>query len=134
MSANPVPDLNETIVSAVKARIEAELLSALSGDEAFAPLVAAALQQPVKVSNDSYRNETEPYLTHVLRLTIQQATKEAVAKLVTEEIGSIEDAVRKALRRDVAQIANTLSQSLVDSAAKGYGVNVELSLRLPRNY
>lgn len=126
-------DLNATIVAAVNARIEAEVAKALSGDETIGRFVSAALQQTVTVKDrNSYRETQEPFLTNVLRNVIQSATKEAVQRFVADEIESIEEEVRKALRRDVKRIATTLSESLVKAAAKPYGVDVHLDLKLPR--
>lgn len=126
-------DLNQTITAAVNARVEAEMMRALSGDETIGKFVLAALRQPVKKNpNAQYGNEsreTETYLTQVLRKAIQASAKSAVEKFVNDEIGTIEDEVRKALRRDVRSIAETLTKSLVDSAATSYGVNVKVDLK-----
>jgi predicted nucleotide-binding protein (sugar kinase/HSP70/actin superfamily) len=128
-------DINATIAHAINARLEAEMLAALSGDETIAAFITAALQEPVKKDNDSYRHETEPYLHHVLRLALQEAAKSTVARFIEEEVVSIEDQVRKALRRNINQIAETLTKSLVDVAGKPYGVSVEINLKMPeRSY
>lgn len=125
-------DLNQTITSAVNARIEAALASALAGDEVMGSFVTAALQQTVEIStSDPYRKAKVPFLTSVLHKAIQDATKAAVTKMIAEEIDSIEAEVRKALRRDLGRIAGTLSKSLVDAADKTYGVSVALDLKMP---
>jgi F0F1-type ATP synthase delta subunit len=133
MSATPIDtDLNKVIVSAVNARVEAEMMKALSGDETMGKFVVSALRQNVEVKDPhTYRTTVEPFLTNVLRKAIQEATVAAVQRLIAEELPSIEDEVRKALRRDVKRIAETLTQSLADAAAKSYGVKVDLSLLMP---
>ena len=128
---DPTQDLNATIASAVNARIEAEVMKALSGDETISHFVAAAMQQPVELTKN-YRTEKVPFLRHVLTKAIQQATEQAVKKLIVEEVESIEAEVRKALRRDLATIASTLTKSLVDAAGTTYGVSVDLSLKMPQ--
>ena len=128
MSGDPTLDLNETIASAVKARVEAEMMKALSGDATIATFVSAALQQNVQYEVN-YRKVNEPYLTMVLRKTIQDMTKAAVVALIAEEAPTIEAEIRKALKRETSSIAQALTQSLVDTATKGYGFNVNLELR-----
>lgn len=127
-------DLNQTIAAAVNARIEAEVMKALSGDETIGRFVTSALRQTVEVKNSrSYQTEQVPFLTVVLRDAIQKATKAAVQTVIAEDIGLIEDEVRKALRRDIRRISETLASSLADAAAKTYGVDVHLDLKMPRN-
>lgn len=129
-------DLNQTITAAVNARVEAEMMKALSGDETIGKFVLAALRQPVQKNPNarygSEAKETETYLTNVLRKAIQTSAKAACEKFVADEIGLIEDEVRKALRRDVKRIAETLTQSLTDAAAKTYGIDVKVDLKMPR--
>lgn len=126
-------DLNTVIVSAVNARVEAEMMKALSGDETIGRFVVAALRQNIEVQEPgTYHKHTEPFLRNVLRKAIQEATVAAVQRLVAEELPTIEEEVRKALRRDVKQIAETLTNSLARSAASPYGVKVDLSLLMPR--
>lgn len=133
MSAELGLNLDSTITTAIKARIEAEVVRAMSGDEVLGAYVTAALQQPVRVPNQwgSYDSKTQPFLAHVLSQAIREATQVAVAKFVAEEVGSIETEVRKALKRDMAAIATTLTNSLVTAADKTYGVSVALELKMP---
>lgn len=128
MPPDPTLDLNETIAAAVKARVEAEMMKALTGDETIATFVVAALQQNVQ-HEVNYRKVNEPYLTSVLRKTIQEMTKAAVVRLIAEEAPQIEAEIRKALKRETSSIAQALTRSLVDTAGKGYGFNVNLELR-----
>lgn len=134
MADEPIPSIDSTIAAAVNARIQAEVMQALAGDEVIGQFVASALQQPVEVKDPrrgSYATSQVPFLTAVLHKAIQDATKEAVARLITAEVATIEEAVRKALRRDITTIAKTLTDSLVVAADKTYGVNVDLTLRMP---
>lgn len=124
-------DLNKVIVSAVNARVEAEMMKALSGDETVGRFVTAALREQVSVTGDRYDRQTEPYITHILRAAIKEAAKTACVRLIAEELPTIEEEVRKALRRDVKRIAETLTNQLADVAAKTYGVSVDLTLKMP---
>lgn len=125
-------DLNQTIVSAVNARIEAEMMKALSGDETIATFVTAALRQKVEVKNArTYTTTSEPFLTNVLRNAIQEVTKAACKRLVEESMPDIEAEIAKALRRDVKRIASTLTESLSKAADKAYGFDVHLELKMP---
>lgn len=127
-------DLNRTITSAVQARVEAEVLAALSGDATLAAMVAAALNQAVEVKDQrTYRTTTVPFLHKVLSDTLQAAAKAAVQKLVVEEADALEAEVRKVLRKDMAGIAKALTQSLTDAAGRGYGINVAIELRTPQS-
>jgi hypothetical protein len=128
----PLPSIDATIAAAVHARIEAEVARALMGDEVIGQYVAAALSQPVEVKDrSSYRTTTVPFLTTVLRKAMQDATEAAVRTLIASEMDAIETEVRKALRRDLAAIAGTLTKSLVDAADKTYGINVDMTVRMP---
>lgn len=126
-------EIDKAITHAVNARIEAEVAKALSGDEVIGQYVAAALQQQVEVRrNGGYRTEKVPFLHEVLRQAIQEATKEAVRNMIAEELPTLENEVRKALRRQVTGIAESLANSLTKAASTAYGVNVEMSLKIPR--
>ena len=122
-------DLNQTISSAVTARIEAEVFAALAGDEVMAQYVAKALQQPVEVQNHrTYRKEEIPYLRHVLVKAIQEATKAAVGRVIEEERPLIEEEVRKAVKRSATTIASGIAESLAERASQGYGINIDLKV------
>ncbi len=122
----PEGDINQIIASAVNARVEAQVLAALSGDEVIGRLVTAALSEPVSATGDRYDHRKVPYITKVLRDAIKQAAADAVKRLIAEEMPSIEDEIRKALRRDIKQIAGRLANQLSETAAKSHGVSVEL--------
>ncbi len=127
--AQPTPaegDINKIIAAAVNARVEAHVFAALAGDEVIGRLVAAALTEPVPATNDRYSNKTLPYLTKIVREAIKQATADALRRLIAEELPVIEEEIRKALRRDIKKIAEQLANQLGETAAKSYGVTVEL--------
>lgn len=131
MTADPAPDLNQIIVSAVNARIEAEVTKALSGDDVIGKLVTAALQQPV--NTDSFRRDkTKTFLAVVLEKAIQEATKKAVTAVLAEEVESIEAAVRVALMTNVQGLAHQLVEGLSERAKQAYGVDVKIDLKMPR--
>lgn len=124
--SNIEKDLNSTIASAVNARIEAEVVAALSGDEVIGRYVAGALRQPV--GRQEYGRKQLTYLETVVREAIQGATKAAVKRVIDEEQEKIEEEVRKALRRGLNTIAETIVEGLVQKAAGTYGIRVELTL------
>lgn len=126
------PDLDQLIVHAVNARIEAEVTKALSGDEVIGRLVSSALRQTVDSPNDFMRSRPkQSFLTSVLEKAIQAATKKAVAKVLEEEVESIEAAVRLALMANTHEIGRQLAASLAEAATKPYGVEVKVDLRMP---
>lgn len=124
--SNIETDLNATIASAVNARIEAEVMAALSGDEIIGRLVTAALQQ--KVGEERYGRKQTTFLASVLNAAIKDATKAAVARLIEEERPLIEDEIRKALRRNVKTMADAIVGNLAEQASSAYGVSVELRI------
>jgi hypothetical protein len=130
MSGNIEGDLNETIRSAVNARVEAEVTKALAGDEVIGALVTAALQQTVEVParGGGYGKEKVPFMTQVVRKAIQGATQAAVAKVIEQEAPLIEEEVRKAFKRNAGAMAEGMVASLSERAASNYGVTVELKL------
>lgn len=128
MGNDLIPDLNQTIVAAVQARVEAEMLKALSGDEVIASFVTAALQEQVPVTNDRYDRKTEPYVRNVLRKTIKEVTHQAVTRLIEEEMPSIETAIRKSLRRNIDSMTDGLVENLAKQAKGAYGIKIELRL------
>lgn len=119
-------DINQIIASAVNARVEAQVLAALSGDEVIGRLVTAALTEQVPATNDRYDSKKLPYLTKIVRDAIKQATADALRRLIAEEMSVIEEEIRKALRRDIKGIAGQLAGQLASKAAQTYGVTVEL--------
>jgi hypothetical protein len=125
-------ELDKAIAHAVTARVEAEVVKALSGDQVIGKYVAAALAQPIEVSSrNSYSKEKVPFLKTILDSAIRQATQDAVRALIAEELPMIQDEVRKALKRSAGTIAETLANSLASAAEKAYGVSVDLTLKMP---
>jgi hypothetical protein len=124
-------DLNQVIVSAVQARIEAEVAAALSGDEMIGKYVAAALNQPIEVGRDSYsRGRRTTYLRETIDTAMREATKAVVTQVIAEEREAIERAVRAELRDRVDGLAVQLVNSAVESVEKPYGLSV--TLQYPR--
>ena len=99
-------DLNSTIAAAVNARVEAAVVAALSGDEVIGQYVSAALNEPI--SRDSFSRKATPFLTSIVKDAIQKATRAAVEELVAEERPRIVDEVKKALRRNLPEVAERL--------------------------
>lgn len=126
-SSNQISDLDATIAHAVNARVEAEVMKALSGDEVIGQYVSAALQSEVEVNKRSgYGKERRPFLSVTIDNAVRNACKDAIAKVIVEEVGVIEDEVRKAVRRDAAKIAEKFAEGLVDASASGYRFRIEL--------
>lgn len=120
-------DLNSVITSAVNARVEAAVASALAGDEVIGRYVTAALQRPVEVpSSNGYGKDRKPFLSHVIEQAVRDATKVAVQKFITEEAQTFEDEVRKHVRRAAPDMAAQMVGALVQTASKGYGIQVSL--------
>lgn len=125
-------DLNQVIASAVQARIETEVLAALSGSEVIAQFVQAALQQPITV-RENYRDTKTTFLAETIKKTVQEATMAAVRKVVAEEAPAIEAEVTKELRKNVKTIAAQLVGSVEKAVTSPYGVRVELNYPDERN-
>ena len=133
MGDNLVEDLNATIASAVNARIEAQVAEAMSGDAVLGRYIQSALRQTVEVNkrDGSYGKERVTFLSATLGDAIRDATKAAVAAYFAQHADDLEAEVAKALRRNSKDIAVTLIESLTAAAAKPYGVNVAMSLKMP---
>lgn len=125
-------DLDAAITNAVTARVEAEMLKAFSGDEVIAGFVTAALMQEVEVQDrNSYSKKRVPYLHHVLSQTIQEIVKASVQRLILEEMPMLEDEIRRAIRRNAGDISSALANTLTDAAERGYGIHVDVALKVP---
>jgi hypothetical protein len=127
---NITGDLNQVIASAVQARIESEVATALSGSDLMAQYVTAALQQPISV-RENYRDRQTTYLAETIKKAIQEATKAAVAKVVAKEAPKIEKLVREKMRERLDALTDQMVTSVIDKAASPYGISVEL--RYPSN-
>lgn len=120
-------DLNQVIIAAVNARIEASVAAALSGDDVIGKYVAAALNEPIEVKDRSgYRTRKTSYLREVIDGAIREATKAAVSTVIAEEREAIERAVRAELRERTDALAVQLVGSAVAAVEKPYGVSIKL--------
>lgn len=125
--ADPTGDLNQVIASAVQARIESEVATALSGSDLMAQYVSAALHQTIEVKErGGYAVRKTTYLRQAIDGAIQEATKSAIATVVAAEAEAIEAAVTAELRKNVKAIGKHLATQLVEKAESPYGVTVEL--------
>lgn len=125
--ADPTGDLNQVIASAVQARIESEVATALSGSDLMAKYVSAALHQVIEVKErGGYNTRKTTYLRETIDSAIQEATKAAIAKVVAAEAEAIEAAVTAELRKNVKAIGKSLANKLVEKTESPYGVTVEL--------
>jgi len=118
-------DINAVIVSAVHARIETAIAAALLTEGGMGAIVSSALSQEIEVK-DGYRTKKVPYLSEVLRKTIQAAAKNAIAKMVQEHEAEIEEKVKEALTGSTDAFAKGLVESLVKTAGGGYGLSVSI--------
>ncbi len=132
MSNEITGDLNQVIASAVQARIETEVATALAGSDLMTKYVAAALHQPISVRDSGdYRDRKTTYLREAIDNAIRAATKTAIANVVAAEAEAIEKAVAAAIRADIKGIAKSLAGKLVEAAEKPYGVSVALKYPSP---
>lgn len=123
-------DLNQIIASAVNARVEGAVLAALAGDETIGAMVVAALQQQVEVpSRGGYGKDRVVFLNHLIASAIRSAAKRAVEQVMIDEAQTIEDEVRKHIKRQAPEIAQKLAGQLADAASQTYGITVELNMR-----
>lgn len=125
---DPAASIDATIQHAVHARIEAELLKALSGDEVIGRYVTAALNQKVEVPVGGYRKEQMPFLHHAIKSTMQKATQAAIEKVIAEEAELIEDVVRREIKRKAGDLAKAFTEALTDKANSGVRLDVRLVL------
>lgn len=125
----PSEDLNKIITSAVNARVEAAVTAALAGDDTIGAMVVAALQQPVEVpKRDGYGKTQVPFLNHLMSSAIRDAAKRAVERVLVDEQATIEEEVRKHIKRLAPEIAQRMAGQLAETAGKSYGVSVQLKL------
>lgn len=123
---NATGDLNNVIASAVQARIETEVATALAGSELMTQYVAAALNQPIEVG-DRFKSRKTTFLRETIDKAIREATKDAVQKAIAAELPAIEAQVTAELRRNVKGIAKTMTDKLGEKVDSAYGVTVKLN-------
>lgn len=122
-------NINTTIANAVNAKVEASVLAALSGDELMGRYVTAALTQQLEVNKpEGYGKHKVQFLHHVISKMIQDATRDALARMIEEERPAIEAAVREALRANITGIASGLVDGLANSQRVSYSAKVQLDL------
>lgn len=124
----PEGDLNQIIVSAVNARVEAAVVQALAGDEVMGRYVTMALTRQVEVPSrtGSYGKDRVPWLSHIIEQAVRDAAKRAVERYLVDEHEALEDEVRKALRRTAPVIAEKMVGQISERASKGFGIQVSL--------
>ena len=118
MTDSLTTDLNATIAHAVNARIEGQVLAALADSEVMGRMVTAALQK--KVNTGAYRNNETTYLQSLIGKAIEEKTVEVVAAELDTIRPLIETEVRKALRKSVGVLADSLVEGFVQAAAGSY--------------
>lgn len=118
MTDSLTTDLNATIANAVNARIEAQVLAALADSDVMGRMVTAALQK--KVNTGAYRNNETTYLQSLIGKAIEEKTVEVVAAELDTIRPLIETEVRKALRKSVGVLADSLVEGFVQAAAGSY--------------
>lgn len=115
--SNIESDLNQTIASAVNARIEAQVLEALTSNDLVREHVANALNTQVE---DGRYGPKIPFVTKIVRDAIQERTKEVVSEEIAATADVIKAEVRTALSKSVGVIADSLVDGFVDRAAGQY--------------
>lgn len=100
-------DLNQTITAAVQARVTADVVAALSSDEALGAMVTAALQELVSTGD---WNRREPLITSLLKKTVAEVAKATIL----EEIKTFEPMIRSEVKAALAKSLGVITDSLVD--------------------
>ena len=118
-------DLNTTITAAVNARVESEILAAMSNSDILQSFVTAALS--TKVSG-GYRDKEKTLLSHLLETTIQEQAKSVVAEEITKMQPAIREEVRAALAKSVGVISDALVDGFVANASGRYP-SIEVNFR-----
>lgn len=120
-------DLNNIIATAVQAKITAQVAQALASDETMSAFVVAALQQPIEVGGYSDKRKTT-FIAETCRNAVQKQTQAVVAEVLLEQQDRIKDEVRKALRKSVGVIADSLVDGFVANAQGRYpSIKVEFA-------
>lgn len=123
-------DLNQVIVSAVNARVEAAVAAAMSGDEVMGKYVAAALNQQIEVGN-SYNRKQTTFLRHTIDNAMRDAAKVAVAEAIAEQKSVIVAAVKDSIVERLGLLANNMVDALADTATNPYAISVDVKYRDP---
>src|SRR5690606_33033501 len=100
------------------ARVEAQVLEALSGGDFMQKFVTAALNE--KVSVDRYSSEKKTLIRHTLEEAIKSQAKAVVAEEVAVLEPAIREEVRRALKKSVGVIADSLVSGFVANSSGNY--------------
>jgi len=116
--AGPEKDINEIMASAVKAQVAASVMEAMASNGTMQAIVVAALQQPV--GTGSYDRDKKPLLEHLLQQTIIELTKKVVAEEIAAHAPAIREEVRKAIKKSIGVISDSLVDGFVANASGKY--------------
>lgn len=120
-------NLDATITSAVLAQVDAKVLEAFSGDETLGRMVTAALTKPVKIKDrNNYREVEVPWIEHAVADVIRGATMKAMRVALEEEQANIQDMVRKAVKRRSGEIAEQLTDAVLESSKSDFQFRIEI--------
>lgn len=127
MGTDPLTqNLDDTIIAAVNARVEAAVMAALAGDETIGQFVAAALAQEVGETGYGRDRRKITFLHQTVSKAIQEMTVTVLAEVLENERDLVETEIRKALRRYIPNIAEGLAENLVGvSRSGGYRISVQ---------
>lgn len=118
-------DLNETIATAMQARVEAAVAAELSSSDLFKDYVRAALLQPLTKRVD-YKDVKTTFLRETIDEAIRGAAKTATLKYIEGEMEALEAIVATELRRQTKSIAAGLVEQLAEQAKRTYGIEVKV--------
>lgn len=118
-------DLNETIATAIQARVEAAVAAELSSSDLFSQFVQAALLEPMTV-RENYKDRKTTYLQETIRTAIKESAKSAVVKFIDGEQEQLEKLVAAELRKKTKEFAGNIVGSVLERAKSGYSINVDL--------
>ena len=119
-------DLDATIIAAVNARVESEILATMADSGIMQQFVTAALA--TKVKTGGFSSEEKTLLSHLLETSIQEQAKSVVA----EEIARLAPQIREEVRSALAKSVGVISDSLVDgfvANAQGRYPSIEVNFR-----
>ena len=124
--SNLESDLNATITSAINARIEAEVMSALSGDAVVGQFVAAALAQEVGETGYGRDRKKITFMHRTVSKAIQEITAALVLEVIESERETIEREIRKSLRSYIPNMAAGMVDALAGQAKHAsYRISVQ---------
>lgn len=110
-------DLDDTITSAVNARVEASVIEALASNDVIATYVSAALNRE---TSDRFGGEKKTFLTKLLGNTVEEMTKKVVAEEIQKQEDTIREEVAKALKKSIGVVADSLVSGFVENTKGSY--------------